>query len=165
MLLLFSHSVVFSSLPPWPVACQASLSFTISRSLLRFMSIELMMPSSHLMLCHPLLLLPSVFPSIRFCSSVSVVCIRWPNYWSFSISPSNEYLGLISFRIDWFDLLAVQGTFNSLLQHHSVKASKCFLLQSGNMLVKKFKYIQHGYPRRSLSPGSKWCMGAQGSAV
>ena len=115
------------------------------------MSIELMMPSSHLILCHPLLLLPSVFPSIRFCSSVSVVCIRWPNYWRFSISPSNEYLGLISFRIDWFDLLAVQGTFNSLLQHHSVKASKCFLLQSGNMLVKKFKYIQHGYPRRSLS--------------
>ena len=100
------------------------LSFIISRSLLKFMSIESVMPSNHLILCHPLLLLPSVFPSIRVFSSKSALCIRWPKYWnfSFSISPSNEYLGLISFRIDWFDLLAIQGILKSL-QHHSWKAS------------------------------------------
>ena len=112
---------------PWTTACQASLSITNSQSLLKLMSIESMMPSNRLILCHPLLLLPSVFPRIRVFSSESVLHIRWPKYWrfSFSISPSNEYLGLISFRIDWFDLLAVQGTLRSFLQHqhHSLKAS------------------------------------------
>ena len=105
---------------PWTTALQASLSITISQSLLKLMSIESVMPSNHLVLCHPLLLLPSIFPSIRVSSSESVICIRWPKDWSFSfnISPSNEYSGLISFRIDWFDLLAVQGTLKCLLQHH-----------------------------------------------
>ena len=108
---------------PWTAARQASLSITNSWSLPKFMSIESVMPSSHLILCHPLLLLPSVFPSIKVFSNESVLCIRWPKYWSFSfsISPSNEYSGLISFRIDWFDLLAVQGTLKSL-QHHNLKA-------------------------------------------
>ena len=106
---------------PCTAACQASLSFTNSQSLFKFMSIELVMPSNHLILCCPLLLLPSIFPSIRVFSNVSVLHIRWPKYWS--ISPSNEYLGLISFRIDSFDLLAVQGTLRNLLQHHSSKAS------------------------------------------
>ena len=110
---------------PWIAACQVSLSITNSWSLLKLMSIELMMPSNHLILCHPLLLLPSIFPSIRVFSDESVLHIRWPNYWSFSfsISSSNEYPGLISFRIDWLDLLAVQGTLKSLLQLHSSKAS------------------------------------------
>ena len=107
---------------PWTAARQASLSFTISQSLLRLISIESVMPSSHLILCHPLLLLPSIFPSIRVFSKESALRIRWPKYWSFSISLSNEYSGLISFRIDWFDLLAVQGTLKSLLQHHSLKS-------------------------------------------
>ena len=109
---------------PWTAAHQASLSFTITQSLLRFMSIELVMLSNHLILCHPFLLLPLIFLNIRAFSSESVLQIRWPEYWSFSfsISPSNEYSGLISFTIDWFDLLAVQGTLNSLLQHHSSKA-------------------------------------------
>ena len=110
---------------PWTAACQASLSFVISWSLLKLMSIELVMPSSHLILCHPLLLLPSIFPRIRGFSSESVLRIRRPKYWSFSfsISPSNLCSGLISFRMDWLDLLAVQGTLRSLLQHHSSKAS------------------------------------------
>ena len=105
--------------------CQASLLFTISLSLLKLMSIESMMPSNHLILCHPLLLLPSVFPSITVFSNESVLCIRWPKYWSFSfsISPSNESSGLISLRMDWLDLIAVQGTLKSLFQHHSSKAS------------------------------------------
>ena len=107
----------------WTVASQASLSFTISLSLLKLMSIELMMPSKHLILCHPFLLLSSVFSSIKFFSKESAFHIRWPKYWSFSISPTNEYVGLISFRIDYFDLLAVQGTLNSLLQYHSSKTS------------------------------------------
>ena len=109
----------------WTAACQASLSFTISQSLLKLMPIELVMPSNHLILCHPLLLLPSNFPSIRVFSSDSALHIRWPKYWSFSfsISPSNEHPGLISFGIYWLDLLAVQGTLKSLLQHHSSKAS------------------------------------------
>ena len=117
-----SHVRLFVT--PWTAACQASLSITNSWSLLKFMSIELVMPSSHLILYRPLLLLPSVFPSIRVFSNESVLCIRWPKYWSFSfsISPSNEYSGLISFRMDWLDLLAVQGTLKSLLQHHSSKA-------------------------------------------
>ena len=110
---------------PWPAACQASLSFTNSWSLLKLMSIELVMPSNHLIFCHPLILLPSIFPSIRVFSNESVFHIRWPKYWSFSfsISPSNEYSGLTSVRTDWLDLLAVQGTLQSLLQHHSSKAS------------------------------------------
>ena len=110
---------------PWTAARQASLSITNSRSLLKLMSIESVMPSNHLILSHPLLLLLSIFPSIRVFSNESAFCIRWPKYWSFSfsISPSNEYSGLISFRMDWLDLLAVQGTLKSLLQHHSSKAS------------------------------------------
>ena len=121
----FSRSVVSDSATPWTAARQASLSITNPPSLLRLMSIELVMPSNHLILCHPLLLLPSIFPSIRVFSSESVLHIRWPKYWSFSfsISPCNEYLGLISFRIVWLDLLAVQGTLKSLLQHHTWKAS------------------------------------------
>ena len=109
---------------PWTAACQASLSITNSRSLLELMSIESMMPSSHPILCHPLLLLPSIFPSIRIFSNESALHIRWPKYWSFSfnICPSNKYSGLISFRMDWLDLLAVQGTLKSLLQYHSSKA-------------------------------------------
>ena len=102
---------------------QASLSITNSQSLLKLMSIESMIPSNNLILRRPLLLLPSSFPSIRVFSNELVLCIRWPKYWSFSISPSNEYSGLISFRRDWFDLLAVQGTLKSHLQHHSLKAS------------------------------------------
>ena len=122
---LLSRVQLFVTL--WTAACQASLSITNSRNLLKVMSIESVMPSNHLMLCHSLLL-PSIFPSIRVFSNESVLCIRWPKYWSFSpsvniISPSNEYSGLISFRIDWFDLLAVQGTPKSLLQHNSSKAS------------------------------------------
>ena len=110
---------------PRTAARQASLSFTVSQSLSKFMSIESVIPFNHLILCHPLLLLPSIFPSKRVFSNESVLCIRWPKYWSFSfnISPSNEYSGLISFRMDWLDLLAVQGTPKSLLQHHSSKAS------------------------------------------
>ena len=110
---------------PWTAACQASLSITNSRSLLQLMSIETMMPSNHLILCHLLLLLPSIFPNIKVFSSESVFHIRWPKFWSFSfnISPSNEHSGPISFRMDWLDLLAVQGTLKSLLQHHSSKAS------------------------------------------
>ena len=110
---------------PWTAARQASLSITNSWSLLKLMSIESVMPSNHLVLCHPLLLPPSIFPSIRVFSSELILRIRWPEYWSFSfsISPSNEYSRLISFRIDWFDLLEFQGTLKSLLQHHSSKAS------------------------------------------
>ena len=108
----------------WTAACQASLSITISRSLLKLMSVESVMPSNHLILCHPLLL-PSVFPSTKIFSNESALRIRWPKYWSFSfsISPSNKYSRLISFRIDWFDRLAAQGTLKSLLQHHNSKAS------------------------------------------
>ena len=110
---------------PWTAECQASLSITNSQSLLKLMSTESVMPSNHLFLCCPLLLLPSIFPSSRVFSNKSALLIRWPKYWSFSfnISPSNEYSGLISFRMDWLDLLAVQGTLKSLLQHHSSKAS------------------------------------------
>ena len=110
---------------PWTAVHQASLSIANSQSLLKLMSIDLVIPSNHLILCHPLLLLPLIFPSIRVFSNESALCIRWPKYWSFSfsISPPNEYSGLISFRIDWLNLLAVQGTLKSLLQHHSSKAS------------------------------------------
>ena len=121
----FSLSVVFNSVTPWTAAHQASLSITNAWSPPKPMSIVSVMPSNHLILCRPLLLLPSIFPSIRVFSNESVLCIRWPKYWSFSfrICPCNEHSGLISFRIDWFDLLAVQGTLKSLLQHHSSKAS------------------------------------------
>ena len=119
---LLSHVWLFGS--PWTAAHQASLSITNSRSLLKLVSIESVMPSNDHILCCPLLLLPSVFPSIRVFSDESVLCIRWPKYWSFSfsISPSNEYSGLISFRMDWLDLLAIQGVLKSPLQHHVWKA-------------------------------------------
>ena len=118
-----SHVQLFVT--PWTAARQASLSITNSRSLLKLMSIELVMTSNYLILCHPLFFLLSICPSIRVFSNESVLCIRWPKYWrfSFSINPSKEYSGLISFRMDWLDLLAVQGTLKSLLQHHSSKAS------------------------------------------
>ena len=114
---------------PWTAAHQASLSITNSRSLLKLMSIELVMPSNHFIFCHPLLLPPSIFPSMKVFSNQLVLPIRWPKYWSFSfnISASNEYSGLISFRMDWLDLLAVQGTLKSLLQHHNSKASILWL--------------------------------------
>ena len=123
-----SLSCVQLFVTPWTVACQASLSFTISQSLLKLTSIKSVMPSSHFTLCCPFLLLPSISPSIRVFSNISSLCMMWPKYWSFSISPSNEYSGLISFRIEWFDLLAVQGIFKSLLQHHSLKASILYKL-------------------------------------
>ena len=118
-------SCVWLFVTPWTAALQASLSITNSQSLLKLMSIESVMPSNHLILCDPLLLPPSLFPSIRVFSNESVLCIRWPKYWSFSfsISPSNEHPGLIFFRMDWLDLLAAQGTLKSLFQHHSSKAS------------------------------------------
>ena len=123
----------------WTAACQASLSITNSWGLLKLMSIESLMPSNHLILCHPLLLLPSIFPRIRVFSNESVLCIRWPKYWSFSfrISPSNEYLGMISFRVNWFDL-AVQGTRKSLLQHHSSKAP---ILQCSTFFIVQLSHL------------------------
>ena len=124
---------------PWTAACQASLLITNSQSLLKLMSIELVMPSNYLILCHPLLLPPPIFPTIRVFSNESVLCIRWPKYWSFSfnISSSNEYSRLISFRMDWLDLLAVQGTLKSLLQHHSSKAS---VLQLSSFFIVQFSH-------------------------
>ena len=129
------HSQVRLFATPWTAACQASLFITNSRSLLKLMSIESVMPSNHFILCCPLLLLPSIFPSIRVFSNESVVRISWPKYWNFSftISPSNEYSGLISFRMDWLDLLAVQGTLKSLLQYHrwrSISSSALSFLNS-----------------------------------
>ena len=123
-----SHVRLFVT--PWTAGRQASLSFTNSWSLLKLMSINYVMPSNHLIFCHPLVLLPSIFLSIRVFSNDSVLCIRWPKYWSFSfsISPSNEYSRLSSFRIDWFDLLAVQGTLESFLQHHSSQTSNSSVL-------------------------------------
>ena len=120
---LLGHVLLFVT--PWTAACQASLSITNAWSFLRLLSIKSVMLSNHLILCHSLLLLPSIFPSIWVFSNESALCIRWPKYWSlsFSINPSNEYSGLISFRMDWLDLLAVQRTLKSLLQHHSSKAS------------------------------------------
>ena len=140
-----------NSATPWTAADQASLSITNSQSLLKLMSIQSVMPSNHLILCHPLLLLPSIFPSIRVFSSESVLCIRWPKYWSFSfsISPFNEYSGLIYFRMDWLDLLAVQGTLKSLLQHHSSKASilQCsafFIVQLSHPNITRSRKINMG---------------------
>ena len=133
-MLLLSRSVMSDSVTPWTAACQPSLSFTISQNLIKLMFSESVMPSNRLVLCCPLLLMPSIFPSIRVFSSESTLCMRWLKYWSFSfsISPSNEYLGLISFRIDWFNL-AIQGTLKSLLQHHSSYESQqnlCGLLDT-----------------------------------
>ena len=132
-----SHVQLFVT--PWTAACQASLSISNPQSLLKLMSIKSVMPSNHLILCHPFLLLPSIFPSIRIFSNESVLHIRWPKYWSysFSISPSNEYSGLIFFRMEWLDLLAVQGMLKSLLQHHSSKASmfECLLRRYGSAVV------------------------------
>ena len=121
----FSCSAMSDFATPWTAAHQASLSITNSQSLLKLMSTESVMPSNHLILCRPFLLLPLIFPSIRVFSNESALCIRWPKYWSFSfsISPFNEHSGLISFRMDWLDLLAVQGILKSRLQHHSSKAS------------------------------------------
>ena len=126
---------------PWTAACQASLSFTNSWSLLKLIFIELVMQANHLVLCHPLLLLPSIFPSIRVFSNESVLCIRWPKYWlfSFSISPSNDYSGLISFRINWFDLLAVQGTLKTTVQ--SINSSVLSLLYGPTLIAQLVKNL------------------------
>ena len=126
-----SHVQLFGT--PWTAARQASLSITNSQSLFKLMSIESVMPSNHLILCHPLLLSPSTFPSIRVFFNESVLCIRWPKYWSFSfsISPSNEYSGLISFKIDWFDFLAVQGTLKTFLEN----SSKASILQCSAFFI------------------------------
>ena len=135
----FSRSVVSDSVSLQTAARQASLSITNSRSLLKLMSIESVMPSNHLILCSPLLLSCSIFPSIGDFSNESILCIRWPKYWSFSfsISPYNEYTGLISFKMDWLDLLAVQGTLKSLLQYHSSKAS---ILRCSAFFMVQFSY-------------------------
>ena len=135
---------------PWTAACQVSLSITNSQSLLKLMSIEPVMPSNHLILCHYLHLLPLIPPSIRVFSNESTLRMRWPKYWSFSISPSNEYSGLISFRMDWLDLLAVQGTLKSLLQHHSSKAS---MLQHSAFFI-----VQLSHPTWPLENHSFDCM-------
>ena len=138
---------------PWIAACQAPLSITNFWSLLKLTYIESVMPSSHLILCHPLLLLPSIFPNIRVFSNESALCISWPKYWnfSFSISPSNEYSGLTFFRIDWFDLLEVQGTLKNLLQHHGSKAS---VLQRSVFLVVQ---LSHPYMTTGKSIAlTKW---------
>ena len=144
---------MFNSFQPQALQCQTSLSITNSQSLLKLMSIESVMPSNHLILSHPLILLPSIFPSIRFFSNESVLHNRWPKYWSFgfSISYSNEYSGLISFRMDWLDLFAViQGILKSLLQHHSSKASilQCsvvFIVQLSHLYVSDYYWKNHSF--------------------
>ena len=138
---------------PWPPACQASLSFTIFQSLLKLMSIESVIPSNQLVLHSPLLFLPSVFPSIRVFSDELALHIRWSTYWSFSfsISPSNEYSGLISFKINWLDLLAVQGTLKSHLQHHSSKASI--------LLCSAFFMVQPSHPHMTIGKTLAWLSG------
>ena len=148
LLLLLSGSVESDPPTSWTAAYPASLSFTTSQSLLRLMAIESVMPSNHLIFCHPLFLLHSIFPSIRVFSNESVLCIRWPKCWSFSfsISPDNEYSGLISFRMDWLDLLAAPETLKSLLQHHSSKASilRCsafFIVQVSHLYVTTGKNV------------------------
>ena len=154
---LLSHVRIFAT--PWTGAFQASLSITNSRSLLKLMSIKSVTSSDHLILCYLLLLLPSIFPSIRVFSDESVLPIRWPNYWSFifSISPSNEYSGLIPFRMDWLDLTVVQGTLKSLLQHHSSKTS--ILWYSAFFIVQlSHQYVTNGktnpcYPKSGASYG------------
>ena len=147
-------SCVWLFATPWTATCQSSLSSTLSQSLLKLMSIESMMLSDHLMLCHPLLHLPSTFPSIRLFSNETTLCIRQPKYWNFSfnISPSNEYSGLISFRTDWFNLLAVQGTLKSLLQHHS---SAFFMIQLSHPYTTTRKAIA-----LTIGPlSARWCLG------
>ena len=134
-----SHVWLFAT--QWTAAPQASLSFSISRSLF----IESVMPPNHLILCHPLLLLPSIFPSIRAFSNELALCVWWPKHWSFSISPSSEYSGLISFRIDWFDLLAVQGTLKSVLQHHNLIAWIIALCNSTKLWGMQSKATQDGW--------------------
>ena len=145
-----SFSRVRLFVTPWTTALEDSLSITNSWSLIELMSIESVMPSNHLILCHPLLLLPSIFPSIRVFSNESVLRIRWPKYWSFSfsISPSNEHPGLVSFRMDWLNLLAVQGTLKSLLQHHSSQAS--ILRCSAFFIVQLFTSIHDHWKNHSL---------------
>ena len=141
---------------PWTSARQDFLSITNSQRLLKLMSIESLMPSNHLILCCPLLLLPSIFSSIRVFSNESVLGIRWPRYWSFSIGPSNEYSGLISFGIDWFNLLAVQGILKSLLQHHSSKAS--ILWRSGFFIVQlSHLYMTTGKTRLGIAQTRRVC--------
>ena len=135
-----SISRVWPYVTTWTAAHHAPLSFTVSQSLLKFMSIESVMLFNHLILCHPLLFLPSIFPSIRVFFSEWAFCIRWPEYWSFSVSPSNEYLELISFRIDWFDIFAVQGTLESF-QHHNSKAS---ILQSSAFFMVQLWALEGG---------------------
>ena len=150
MVLSFHRSVMSDTLPPpWTAASQPSLFFTISWSLLKLVSIESVMPSTHLILCRPLFLLPSIFPSLRVFFNESVLHIRWPKYWSFSfsISPSNRYSGLISFRIDWLDLLAIQGTLKSLLKHHSSKAS---ILRHSAFFIVELTYIHDYWKNHSL---------------
>ena len=144
MLLFFSHKVMSDS-NPWTAACQTSLPFTVSQSLLKLMSIESVMPSNNLILCCSLLLLAFIFPRVRVFSSESALHITWPKYWgfSFSISPSNEYSGLISFRNGWFDLFAVQGTLKNLLQHHSLKASVLWL-SAFSMVQVSYPYMRTG---------------------
>ena len=150
----FSHSVMSNSVMPWTGARQASQFITNSWNLLKLISIKLVMPSNHLILCRPLFLLPSIFPGVRVFSNESVLPIRWPKYWnfiSFSISPSNEYSGLISFRMDWLDLLAIQETLKSLLQHHSSKAS---LLQCSAFFIVQ---LSHPYMTTGNAIGlSRW---------
>ena len=159
-----SLSYVRLFVTPWTAAHQASLSVTNSRSLFKLVSIKSVMPPNHLTLCHPLLLLPSIFPSIRVFSKESALHVRWPKYWSFSfsISPSNEHSGLISFRMDWLDLLAVQGTLKSLLQHCSSKASilRCsafFIVQLSHPYMTTGKtialwHVGSYFPKQGLSP-------------
>ena len=149
----FSHSVISDSAIPWTAARQASLSITNSQSLPKPTSIVSVMPSNHLILFRPLLLLPSIFPGIRVFSSESALHIRWPKYWTFSfnISPSNEYPGLISFRMDWLGLLAVQGTVKSLLQHHSSKASILFTyLHSPTLTSIHDSWKNHSFDCRAI---------------
>ena len=147
---LLSHVQLFPT--PWTATHQASFSFTISRSQLKLMSIEWVMPSNYLMLCHPLPLLPSIFPSIRVFSSESVLHIKWPTSWSFSfsISPSNKYSGMISIRMDWLNLLTVQGTIRSVLQHHSSKAS--ILWCSVFFIIQ----LSHAYKTAGKTMANRW---------
>ena len=160
---LFSCPVITNSVTSWTVVHQASLSITNSWSLLKLMSIESVMPSNHLILCRPFLLLPSIFPSIRVFSDKSVLHIRWPKHWSFSfISPSSEYSGLISFKMGWLDLLAVQWSLKSVLQHHSSKAS--ILLHSAFFIVQlSHPYMTTGKTRAFtiwafITLSVKWCL-------
>ena len=138
---MLSHVQLFGT--PWTAVCQAPLSFSISWSLLKFMSIESVMLSNHLILCCPLLLLPSTFPASGSFSKESALHMRWPKYWNFGICPSNEYSGLISFRIDWFDFLVVHGTLKSLLQHHSSRAStlQCSAFFRASLIVQLVKNL------------------------